>query len=317
MTPSRLLPNLAADLDLPDILARVCEYVQPLIGRGKVASYIPRLACVPANRFGLAIATLDGELYKVGDADELFSIQSISKVFTLNLALDALGTDLWKRVGREPSGNAFNSLVQLERERGIPRNPFINAGAHVIADVILSNTSDAREKLLEFVRDRADNPAIIMDEEVACSERDAGFRNFALANFLRSFNNIENKVDDVLDFYFHQCALQMSCADLARAFLYLANSGICRRSGKVVIQPDRVKRINALMMTCGTYDAAGEFAFRVGLPAKSGVGGGIVAVVPNVMTVVVWSPALDEKGNSLAGAAALDRFTALTGLSVF
>ncbi|HET9033942.1 MAG TPA: glutaminase [Dokdonella sp.] len=317
MTPIRSQYGSSADLDIPKVLARIHEEVRPLIGQGKVASYIPRLACVPANRFGMAVATLDGALYTEGDTDELFSIQSISKVFTLNLALEALGSDLWKRVGREPSGNAFNSLVQLERERGIPRNPFINAGAHVIADVVLSHTSNARQKLLEFVRDRADNQAIIMDEEVAISERDAGFRNFALANFLRSFNNIENKVDDVLDFYFHQCALQMSCADLAHAFLHLANGGICQRSGESVIKPDRVKRINALMMTCGTYDAAGEFAFRVGLPAKSGVGGGIVAVVPSVMTVVVWSPGLDEKGNSLAGAAALGRFTELTGLSIF
>ncbi len=317
MTFPRSLLQSPSALDLTRILARVHDDVRPLIGRGKVASYIPGLACVPADRYGMAIATLDGKLYKTGDADELFSIQSISKVFTLNLALEALGDDLWKRVGREPSGNAFNSLVQLERERGIPRNPFINAGAHVIADVVLSSAPRARDRLLEFVRDRADNPAVIMDEEVASSERDAGFRNFALANFLRSFNNIENKVDDVLDFYFHQCALQMSCVDLARAFLHLANGGRCQRSDKIVIKPDRAKRINALMMTCGTYDAAGEFAFRVGLPAKSGVGGGIVAVVPNVMTIVVWSPGLDEKGNSLAGAAALDRFTELSGLSVF
>ncbi len=317
MTIPQPIYNPCANLDLTAVLERVREDVLPLVGKGKVASYIPRLAGVPADRFGMAIATLDGEVYKVGDADELFSIQSISKVFTLTLALEALGGDLWKRVGREPSGNAFNSLVQLERERGIPRNPFINAGAHVIADVILSHTSNARQSLLDFVRERADNPAIIMDEEVAQSERDAGFRNFALANFLRSFNNIENEVEDVLDFYFHQCALQMSCADLARAFLHLANAGACRRNGKAIIKADRVKRINALMMTCGTYDAAGEFAFRVGLPAKSGVGGGIVAVVPKVLSIVVWSPGLDEKGNSLAGAAALDRFTELTGLSVF
>ncbi len=302
---------------LADILGQIHQEIRPLIGQGKVASYIPRLAKVPANRFGMALATLDGEVFTVGDADELFSIQSISKIFTLTMALEALGGDLWKRVGVEPSGNPFNSLVQLERELGIPRNPLINAGAHVIADVILSSTSSPRDDLLHFVRERADNQAIIMDEEVARSERNAGFRNFALANFVRSFNNLENSVDDVLDFYFHQCALQMSCADLARAFLHLANRGICQRTGKRVITADRVKRINALMLTCGTYDAAGEFAFRVGLPAKSGVGGGIVAVVPNAMTVVVWSPGLDEKGNSLAGAAALDRFTELTGLSVF
>ena len=303
--------------DLIEVLDQVHDHVRPLIGQGKVASYIPRLATVPIDRFGMAIATLEGDVFAIGDADELFSIQSISKVFTLTLAIEALGGDLWKRVGREPSGNAFNSLVQLEREHGIPRNPLINAGAHVIADVILSSSPSAREDLLRFVRERADNPAIVMDDDVARSEREAGFRNAALANFVRSFNNLENDVEAVLDFYFHQCALQMNCKDLARAFLFLANRGVCQRSGRPVISPDRAKRINALMMTCGTYDAAGEFAFRVGLPAKSGVGGGIVAVVPNAMTVVVWSPGLDEKGNSLVGAAALDRFTELTGLSVF
>ena len=303
--------------DLAEILVQVHDHVRPLIGQGKVASYIPRLACVPINRFGMAVATLDGGMFTVGDADELFSIQSISKVFTLTLALEALGGDLWKRVGREPSGNPFNSLVQLERERGIPRNPLINAGAHVMSDVILSNSPDARGDLLAFVRERADNANIIMDEEVAQSERAAGFRNYALANFIRSFHNLDNEVERVLDFYFHQCALQMDCTDLARAFLYLANHGICQRSGAPVIKADRARRINAMMMTCGTYDASGEFAFRVGLPAKSGVGGGIVAVVPNAMSVVVWSPGLDEKGNSLAGAAALERFSELTGVSVF
>lgn len=303
--------------DLLAVLDQVHDHVRPLIGQGKVASYIPRLANVPIDRFGMAVATLDGEMIGIGDADEKFSIQSISKVFTLTLALEALGGELWKRVGREPSGNAFNSLVQLERERGIPRNPLINAGAHVIADVILSSSPSAREDLLGFVRERADNAAISMDEDVARSEREAGFRNAALANFVRSFNNLDNDVEAVLDFYYHQCALQMTCVDLARAFLFLANRGVCQRSGRAVISADRAKRINALMMTCGTYDAAGEFAFRVGLPVKSGVGGGIVAVVPNAMTVVVWSPGLDDKGNSLVGAAALDRFTALTGLSVF
>lgn len=310
------IPSLS-HTDLIDVLDQVHAHVRPLIGQGKVASYIPRLAGVPINQFGMAVATLDGALFTVGDAKEKFSIQSISKVFTLTLALEALGGDLWRRVGREPSGNPFNSLVQLERERGIPRNPLINAGAHVIADVVLSSSSDARGDLLRFVRERADNANIIMDEEIAQSEKEAGFRNFALANFIRSFNNLDNEVERVLDFYFHQCALQMDCTDLARAFLYLANRGICQRSGAPVIKIDRARRINALMMTCGTYDASGEFAFRVGLPAKSGVGGGIVAVVPNAMSVVVWSPGLDDKGSSLVGAAALERFSELTGVSVF
>ncbi|MGB0133318.1 glutaminase [Dokdonella sp.] len=317
MKPNEVVLETSATLDIASVLEQIADEVAPLVGQGKVASYIPRLAQVPADRFGMAVATLDGRLFHVGDADERFSIQSISKAFSLTLALEALGGELWKRVGREPSGNAFNSLVQLERENGIPRNPFINAGAHVIADVILSSTARPLETLLGFVRERSENPAIIIDEEVARSEREAGFRNAALANFIRSFGNLDNPVEKVLDFYFHQCALQMSCMDLARAFLYLANEGRCQRSGESVINPERAKRINALMLTCGTYDAAGEFAFRVGLPAKSGVGGGIMAVVPKVLTVAVWSPGLDEKGNSLAGAAALDRFTTLTGLSVF
>ncbi|SFN04506.1 glutaminase [Dokdonella immobilis] len=317
MNPEENTADLVARFDFAATLARIAEEVRDLVGQGKVAAYIPRLAEVPADRFGMAVATLDGRVFEVGDAATPFSIQSISKVFTLTLALEALGGDLWKRVGREPSGSAFNSLVQLERESGIPRNPLINAGAHVVADVILSSTPTAQADLLEFVRARADNRAIVMDEEVAASERDAGFRNAALANFIRSFRNLDNPVERVLDFYFHQCALQMSCLDLARAFLYLANRGRCQRSGQSVISAERAKRINALMLTCGTYDAAGEFAFRVGLPAKSGVGGGIVAVVPNALTLAVWSPGLDEKGNSLAGAAALDRFTALTGLSIF
>ncbi len=317
MNPSEHISEVVARLDFQQILGQIASDVRPLVGKGKVAAYIPRLAEVPADRFGMAIATLDGRLFTIGDAEELFSIQSISKVFTLTLALEALGGDLWKRVGREPSGSAFNSLVQLERERGIPRNPLINAGAHVIADVILSSSPSGLADLLGFVRDRADDMDIVMDEEVARSERDAGFRNAALANFIRSFNNLSNPVEKVLDFYFHQCALQMSCSDLARAFLYLANRGLCQRSGEPVISADRAKRINALMLTCGTYDAAGEFAFRVGLPAKSGVGGGIVAVVPNALTLAVWSPGLDEKGNSLAGAAALEHFTAMSGLSIF
>lgn len=317
MTPTYLQPGAQGAHDFPAILARIMDDVRPLIGEGRVADYIPRLARVPADRFGMAVATLDGRVFTVGDAEEAFSIQSISKIFTLTLALEAQGGDLWKRVGREPSGSAFNSLVQLERERGIPRNPLINAGAHVIADVLLSSHADAQARLLEFVRGRSGNPDVVMDPEVARSEDEAGFRNRALANFIRSFGNLHNRVDDVLDFYFHQCALHMNCSELASALLYLANGGRCQRSGEQVITADRAKRINALMLTCGTYDAAGEFAFRVGLPAKSGVGGGIVAIVPNVLAVAVWSPGLDEKGNSKAGFAALDRFTELTGLSVF
>ena len=171
--------------------------------------------------------------------------------------------------------------------------------------------------MLATIRSCSGNPDIRDDPEVALSEKANGFRNAALANFIRSFGNLEHAIDDVLDFYFYQCSLAMSCVDLARGFLFLANQGRCPWSGDRVLSPDQAKRINALMLTCGTYDAAGDFAYHVGIPGKSGVGGGIVGVIPNQLAVAVWSPALNAKGNSLAGSAALERFTAKTGLSIF
>lgn len=303
--------------DYQTILDDICEEVRPLLLQGEVANYIPRLAAVPHDRFGMAVVTLDGRVFQTGDADELFSMQSLSKVYTLAMALQSVGDTLWQRVGREPSGNAFNSLVQLEQENGHPRNPFINAGALVVADVVLSARSDARSDLLDFIRRCTANPALRDDPEVALSEDAHGFRNAALANFIRSFDNLNNVIKDVLDFYFFQCSLAMSCVDLARGFLFLANGGRCPWSGDTMLSSDQAKRINALMLTCGTYDAAGDFAYEVGMPAKSGVGGGIVGVIPGQLTVAVWSPALNRKGNSLAGSAALERFTSKTGLSIF
>jgi glutaminase len=303
--------------DYQAILDEIRDEVRPLLLQGHVADYIPRLASVPREKFSMAVVTLDGRLYQTGDAVEPFSIQSISKVYTLTLALQSVGDELWRRVGREPSGNAFNSLVQLELENGLPRNPFINAGALVVADVVLATREDPRAQLLSTIRGCSGNPDIRDDPEVALSEKANGFRNAALANFIRSFGNLEHAIDDVLDFYFYQCSLAMSCVDLARGFLFLANQGRCPWSGDSVLSPDQAKRINALMLTCGTYDAAGDFAYHVGIPGKSGVGGGIVGVIPNRLAVAVWSPALNAKGNSLAGSAALERFTAKTGLSIF
>jgi glutaminase len=302
---------------LQQILEQIAAEVAPLTGAGKVADYIPALACVPREKFGIAAVTLDGEVHAAGDASERFSIQSISKVYTLTLALEFAGEALWQRVGREPSGSAFNSLVQLEAEHGIPRNPFINAGAHVIADVVLSHSNDARCTLIDFVRRRAGNAGIGYDREVARSEKATGFRNAALANFLKSFRNLDNPVEAVLDFYFAQCSIAMSCIDLARGFLFLANGGVCPFTQETVLTRSQAKRVNALMLTCGTYDAAGDFAWAVGIPAKSGVGGGIVGVIPNRLALAVWSPALNAKGNSLAGTAALEAFTTRTGISVF
>lgn len=303
--------------DLQPLLDSIAGRVKPLTSRGCVASYIPALAQVPAERFGMAVVTLDGQVAQVGDAAQPFSIQSIAKVFSLTLALRELGDGLWQRVGREPSGNAFNSLVQLETEQGIPRNPLINAGAHVVADVLLERYPDAGAELLAFVRARSGSARVMVDDVVARSERETGHRNRALAHFLKSFGNLRGSVDVVLDFYFRQCALSLTCVELARAMSFLANRGVCPSSGERVLDPQATKRVNALLLTCGTYDEAGEFAYEVGIPAKSGVGGGIVGIVPGQLAVCVWSPALNAKGNSLAGSAALELFTTETGLSVF
>lgn len=298
------------------ILEQIRDEVRRLHGRGKVADYIPALARVAPGRFGLAVKTVRGEEYAVGDAEEPFSVQSISKLFTLTMAMSFARSRLWRRVGREPSGTPFNSLVQLEYERGIPRNPFINAGALVVTDVICSHTERPAEAILEFIGERCGSRAVEYDREVARSEQATGHRNAALAHLLKSFGNLENEVERVLGVYFQQCALRMSCLELARSCLYLANEG-ANAAGEVIIGRRQTKRINALMMTCGTYDVVGDFAYRVGLPAKSGVGGGIVAVLPRVLCAVVWSPELNAAGNSLAGTRALELLTTKTAMSVF
>ncbi len=310
--------------DFQAVLDDIASEMQPLLGdchvRGKVASYIPALARVPAAQFGIALRTCDGDEFCAGDASTPFSIQSVSKLFTLTQAMQHMGEDLWERIGREPSGNPFNSLVQLENEQGRPRNPFINAGAIAVADRLVSRAAaptEACRDILALMTDLAGEP-IAFDEEVAASEAATGFRNVALANFMKSFGKIDNSVDAVLDLYFHQCAIRMSCIQLARAANFLCRDGAHPIAGKPAVVTDRqTRRINALMLTCGTYDAAGDVAFLIGLPCKSGVGGGIVAVVPDRLTLCVWSPALDATGNSMLGMKALERFVARTGLSIF
>ena len=299
------------------ILAEITHHTRPQFGKGRVADYIPGLADVPGDKFGMAIRTVDGETFQIGDADERFSIQSISKVFTLSLAMGFVGEELWSRVGREPSGNPFNSLVQLEYEHGIPRNPLINAGALVVCDVVLTHTQDAKAAMLDYMRILSGATDIRFDEAVVRSEAETGFINAALANFLKGHGNLENDIESVLDVYFHQCALAMSCGELSCAALHLANGGVSPSSGEVILSRGQTKRINAMMLTCGLYDAVGEFAYRVGLPAKSGVGGGIFAILPEEYAVAVWSPELDPSGNSMVGGAALEYLTTATGRSVF
>jgi glutaminase len=305
--------------DLAAVVAEVSQRMQAHLGRGRVANYIPALARVDPRQFGIAIAACDGRRAQAGDAQVPFSIQSLSKVFTLTLALEQLGADLWKRVGREPSGSPFNSIVQLEQEKGIPRNPLINAGALVVSDALLAGGAprDAIARIVDFMRLRAADPSVSIDPEVAASEADTGFRNASLANFLRAFDNLQGPVADVLQVYFHQCALSMSCVQLARAALYLAHDGVDPITGARVISTVRARRINAVMMTCGHYDASGDFAFRVGLPGKSGVGGGILAIAPGRAAIAVWSPGLNPVGNSQVGLMALETLVAITGWSVF
>jgi glutaminase len=304
-------------MNTQDVLDRIHEELRPVIGQGRVASYIPELAKVSPHRFGMAVVGIDGRVTTVGDARVPFSIQSISKLFTLVMALQLEGEGVWERCGREPSGTPFNSLVQLEAEAGKPRNPFINPGALVCTDILCTRFAVPENAVVEFLRPLCGNPQMHYDRAVAASERRTAHRNAAMAHLMKSFGNLRNDVDDVLDAYCRHCAITMDCVELARAVGFLAHGGRHPVDGREVLGPSLTKRLNALMLTCGTYDAAGDFAFRVGLPAKSGVGGGIVAVMPGECGICVWSPALEPSGNSLAGSLALERFTDLTGRSIF
>ncbi len=307
-------------MDYLAILNKVLREVQPIIGSGKVADYIPALADADPTKFGMSITLNTGESYGVGDCYYPFSIQSISKVLSFTLALRHYRKDLYKRVWREPSGDPFNSLVQLEYEEGIPRNPFINAGAIVVCDSLLSKTPDlptAFNELIAFVRQVSDDNSIDIDHIIANSEMEHGFRNSALANLMKSFGNIDNDVLSVLTYYFQQCSIKMTTQQLSRSFLYLANAGVDPISKIEILNEGQAKRVNSIMLTCGHYDASGDFAFRVGLPGKSGVGGGIVAVIPGKMAISVFSPGLNQNGNSVVGTKALELFTTYTGLSIF
>lgn len=284
---------------------------------GKVANYIPELKKVNSEKFGIYLDTLSSQQIGVGDCNEKFSIQSISKVFMLTLVLKLIGDKLWKRVGVEPSGDPFNSLVQLEFEKGIPRNPFINSGALVVADILVSKLKNPKEETLNFIREISNNQNIHSNTTVADSEKKYGFKNAAHINLMKSFGNIKNSVEKVLDFYYFMCAIEMSCRELAASFQLFANGGVLPYNNKQILTFSSTKRINATMQLCGLYDEAGKFAFRVGLPGKSGVGGGIVAVCPQKYSIAVWSPKLNKKGNSVKALKVLEEFTTRTELSIF
>ena len=305
--------------DLQRVVDEITDELRQRTDRGTVATYIPELARVDAKSFGLVVIDAAGNVAAGGDCDNPFSIQSVSKVFTLTLALGKIGDRLWHRVGREPSGSPFNSIVQLEFERGKPRNPFINAGAIAVTDVILSGNRprEALGEILRFIRLLADDPSISIDETVAASEQRTGYRNVALANYMKSFGVLDNAVETTLGVYFHQCAIAMSCRQLAMAGRFLAFLGRDPSTGHSIVKAERARRINAIMLTCGHYDGSGEFAYRVGLPGKSGVGGGILAIAPGRGSIAVWSPGLDPAGNSHLGTIALEALSKRLGWSVF
>ncbi|MGO4912172.1 glutaminase [Leeuwenhoekiella sp. W20_SRS_FM14] len=305
-------------MDYQKVLDEIVAEIALFNAEGKVATYIPELGNVDPNKFGIYLQCTDGKGYATGDALERFSIQSISKVLSLSLALKLVGNHIWTRIGVEPSGDPFNSLVQLEYEKGIPRNPFINAGALVVADILMSELDNPKEELLQYVRDLAEDQTIEYNHKVAASEMEHKYRNAALTHLMKDFGNIKNDVNEVLDFYFHQCAIAMNCKQLAQAFTIFLNYGKYDLSSEAaVLDSTLAKRINALMLTCGFYDESGEFAFSVGLPGKSGVGGGIVALHPKYYSIAVWSPPLNSKGNSELGLKALELLTTKTEQSVF
>ena len=304
-------------MNYQEILDEISHKVECVNLPGKVATYIPELGKVDPNKFGMHLCSIGGAEYSFGDSNEKFSIQSISKVLTLSMALLLEGDQLWERVDVEPSGDPFNSLIQLEFEKGIPRNPLINAGAIVVCDALLDHLKSPKEDYLNFVRKVAENDKISYDEKVASSEKETSYGNRAMINLIKAFGNIKNDIEERLDFYFYSSSLSMTCKELARTFLLYANHGCLRECQEQVLSVKMTKRINAIMQTCGFYDEAGEFSFRVGLPGKSGVGGGIVAIYPNKYSVAVWSPKLNRKGNSTAGMEALEQLTNITGSSIF
>lgn len=304
-------------MDYKATIQEVFQAVGDLQDHGTLPTYIPELAKVDAAKFGVYISTSGDQHFGIGDYQQKFSIQSIAKVISLCLAYSILGEKIWERVGVEPSGTAFNSLIQLEVEKGIPRNPFINAGALVICDILISHLDNPKAEFLAYCKRLYKNTEIKYSPVIVESEKSVGFRNVALCNLIKDFGNLENDPNDVLDFYYHLCSIEMNCKELAELFFFLANDGVVLSNGDKILTKSQAKRINALMQSCGFYDESGEFTFKVGLPGKSGVGGGIIAIHPKEYAIVTWSPRLNTKGNSYKGMKFLEAFTTKTERSIF
>ncbi|CAH8710419.1 glutaminase A [Paenibacillus thiaminolyticus] len=280
------------------------EESRRMAAAGKVATYIPGLAEARPDALGISLCGIRGERVKAGETEEPFTMQSVSKVFSLLLALlDSGEAGVFAKVGKEPTGDDFNSILKLELvDPGKPFNPFINAGAIAIASLIEGRTPEEKsERLLEFVRMLADDPSITWNKRIYESERETAYRNRSLAYYLKDNGILEGDVEATLDVYFRQCAIEVRTCQLARMALVLANRGCDPATGHCYIPRKYVQIATSFMTTCGMYNASGEFALEAGIPAKSGVSGGIMALIPGQLGIGVYGPALNEKGNSVAG----------------
>ncbi len=304
-------------MNYQQIINEIYGHVSKENNSGTLANYIPELSNIDAEKFGIYLATTDSREFQIGNSLEQFSIQSVVKIFSLIMAYRLIGNEIWDRVGVEPSGTSFNSLIQLESDKGIPRNPFINSGALVICDILISNLTNPKQAFLKFINTISNDTGIIFSEKIVLSEKSVGYRNIALCNYIKSYGNIENNPDEVLDLYFNICSIEMSCKELSKACLFLANNGKTLSTQEKILNSSQTKRINAIMQTCGFYDESGEFSFKVGLPGKSGVGGGIIAIHPNKYSIAVWSPKLNAKGNSYRGMKFLELLTTRMQSSIF
>lgn len=302
-------------------LDKIVEKNIRLSEEGLVASYIPELHKVNPNQLGVAICDLNGDFKHAGDSKALFTIQSVSKPLVLILALMLYGEDrVFQKVGMEPTGDPFNSIVRLETGKTLkkPYNPMINAGAIAVTGLIQGNLGIHQiDPILDLIRKMSGNPHIVVNEAVYRSEKETGNRNRSMAYFLKDIGILEGDVETILDLYFMHCAIEADACDLARIGAILANGGVHPQTGERFFSKKISRIISSFMITCGMYDASGEFAVTVGIPSKSGVGGGILSVVPGRMGIGVFGPALDEKGNSKAGIAVLKDLSQVGELSIF
>lgn len=304
----------------PDTLLAAMEQARTYGGFGKVADYIPELAKADPASLGATIWPVGGTPFSAGDCERTFTLQSISKVFTLLLALMDNGEDkLFEHVGMEPTGDNFNSMVRLELvESGKPFNPMINAGAIAVSSLISGrSTGEKVERILSFVRRLAGDASLTINRQVYASETATADRNRALAYFLKHNQVITGDVEAHLDVYFQHCSILVSCQHIARMAMILANNGVDPQSGERLIPRRFVQIAKVFMITCGMYNASGEFAMRVGIPAKSGVAGGILAVVPERLGIGVFGPPLSDKGNSVTGCKLLESLSAAWKLSIY